>query len=88
MVVEYRSEWDAVPVVDDTAVVDEHWQELRSDRMNGLPESYMPTAMSTRQIPPQARIMVWVLVVMLISATASGICLTYGPAELFSFLRK
>lgn len=79
------AEYDAVPDGRDAAEVDPHWQELHQP--GALPTSYLPPSM-----PGQARGWrrgaAWVLIVLLVSATAGGVCLTYGPGELFALFRS
>jgi hypothetical protein len=75
----WRTEYDDVP--DGTGrEVDPHWLDLQ--RGNGLPPSYMPNSVPGVQAPWR-RMVALVLLVMLVGATAGGICLTYGPDELF-----
>ena len=79
----HRSEYDGVPDAVDAPEVDPHWQELQVTGL--LPRSYLPAAMPG----PQAawrRAAAWVLIALLLTVTAGGICLTYGPAELFRLL--
>ena len=79
----YRSEYDDVPDAAGVREVDPHWRELQIS--STLPTSYLPAAMPG----PQARwrrTAAWVLIVMLLTVTAGGVCLTYGPAELFRLL--
>jgi hypothetical protein len=66
-----------VPPVDPDATVDPHWLELRQANW-GLPESYMPPAMGGSHAP-WVRLPSWVLIGIFMTATALGICLTYGP---------
>lgn len=78
----YRSEWDSVPADVEGWEVDPHWLELQHG--SGLPESYMPSSVAG----PQARwrrVVAVIILLGLIGATAAGICLTYGPHELFHF---
>jgi hypothetical protein len=70
--------------VEADAEVDPYWQQLLG-RTSDLPTSYQPASMAVRARGWQ-RVAAWTLLVMLVSATAGGICLTYGPAELFAVL--
>ena len=70
--------------VDVDAEVDPHWQELLG-RTSDVPTAYQPASMAVRAQGWQ-RVATWTLLVMLVSATAGGICLTYGPYELFAVL--
>ena len=74
-----------VPDGRDAAEVDPHWQELQ--RPGTLPSSYLPPSMPG-QVHGWRRGAAWVLIVMLTSATAGGVCLTYGPDELFALFRS
>ena len=82
-----RPEYAAVPDGRDAAEVDPHWQDLQRLPAGALPAAYLPPSM-----PGQAtgwrRGAAWVLIVMLVSATAGGVCLTYGPGELFALFRS
>ena len=65
--------------------VDPHWLALLSG--SALPTSYLPPTTGG----PQTRwrkAAAWVLIGMLTTTTAGGICLTYGPAELFRLLAR
>jgi len=76
-----------VPAVAEDAEVDPHWLDLVGGGVSALPRSYVPAAMSG----PTARwrrTAAWTLIVMLVSATAGGICLTYGPDELFRLVGR
>ena len=79
----HRSEYDTVPDAADVREVDPHWQQLQ--RPGVLPSAYLPPAMPGRQ-GPWRRAVAAALLVLLLSATAGGVCLTYGPAELFALL--
>lgn len=70
-----------VPDAGPDAVVDPHWQDLQLG--SGLPTAYLPTT-TGGPIAPWRRVAAWVIIVLLVSVTAAGICLTYGPAELFT----
>ena len=76
----HRPEYDAVPTADGADGPDPHWQELQL--RTKLPASYLPPSMPGQQTGWR-RGAAWVLIVMLTSAAAGGVCLTYGPAELF-----
>lgn len=76
----HLAEYDQVPDAADVREVDPHWQELQVTGL--LPRSYLPATMPGPQAPWR-RVAAWVLIIMLVSATTGGICLTYGPAELF-----
>ncbi len=81
----YRTEYDQVPAVPADAEPDPHWTTLAEGRTTLLPGSYMPPPMGG----PQARwrrVSAVVIITMLTSATAGGVCLTYGPGELFKLL--
>lgn len=69
-----------VPSADQSAVLDPHWLEMRGGSST-LPHAYLPPAMSGSH----ARWSRWIavgLVAMFVSATAAGVCLTYGPQPL------
>ena len=70
-----------VPDVAQDAEPDPHWQELRA--ATGLPTAYLPGVMGS-PLRGWRRPAAWVLVVMFLSATSGGICLTYGPHLLAS----
>ena len=79
----HRSEYDEVPDAADVREVDPHWQELQV--RGALPAAYLPPGMPG----PQARwrrVAALGLVALLVTATAGGVCLTYGPDELFRLL--
>ncbi|MDQ6650851.1 MAG: hypothetical protein M3Z02_12160 [Actinomycetota bacterium] len=65
-----------VPPVDGSACVDDAW--LRSRAGSLLPPAYMPPAMGGAH-PGWMRIAAWTLIAIFLTATTSGICLTYGP---------
>ena len=50
-----------------------------------LPAYYLPATMPT-QVSGWRRAAAWTVVVMLVSSASAGICLTYGPDELFRVL--
>jgi hypothetical protein len=54
---------------------DPHYLELL--RGSKLPEAYLPPMMSGPQ-KPWIRIWAAILIVLLVGATAAGVCLTYG----------
>lgn len=68
--------YDQVPDPDAEAEVDPHWLQLRGE--SPLPLIYMPPAM-TGAHAPWLRVMALVLISVFVAATATGICLTYGP---------
>lgn len=72
-----------VPDPDPDAVPDPLLDGLRAD--GPLPSYYLPAAMPT-QVSGWRRVAVWTVVVMLVSAASAGICLTYGPEELWAAL--
>lgn len=77
---------DALPPIDNAgpdAVIDPNWQRLLAD--NPLPAYYLPAAMPA-QVSGWRRVAAWTTIVMLVSAASAGICLTYGPDELWRFL--
>jgi len=82
----YRSEYDEVPAVPLDAEVDPHWAELAPTRPDQVPQSYLPAAMAGRQ-PTWRKASAVVLIAMFVAATTGGVCLTYGPGELFALLR-
>ena len=51
-----------------------------------MPQSYLPAAMPGRQ-PTWRKASAVVLITMFVTATTGGVCLTYGPGELFALLR-
>lgn len=82
--VAYRSEYDEVPAAAVDAEPDPHWSELLQ-RTSSVPTSYLPASMAGPQ-PRWRRVSAVIVLVMLTTVTAGGICLTYGPAELFELL--
>jgi len=80
---QHRTEYDEVPDAGEVAGLDPHWQELL--RPGSLPTAYLPPAMAGRQTGWR-RTAAWVLIGALVTVTAGGVCLTYGPAELFRLL--
>ena len=81
------SEYDHVPAVPRDAEVDPHFAELTAGRASLLPASYMPAAMPGEH-PRWRRVSAVVLITMFTSATAGGVCLTYGPGELIALLQR
>ena len=79
----FRTEYDEVPDAADVPEVDPHWLELRG--ATTLPTSYLPPGMPGPQ-PRWRKAAAWGLIALLTTATAGGVCLTYGPAELFRLL--
>lgn len=82
---EHRTEYDRVPDARDVREVDPHWQDLL--RPGTLPASYLPPSMPGPQ-SAWRRGAAWLLIAALVTATAGGVCLTYGPAELFRLLGR
>ena len=81
----HRPEYDAVPDGRDAAEQDPHFAELQL--RTALPASYLPPSMPGQQTGWR-RGAAWALIVLIGSATAGGICLTYGPGELFRLLAQ
>jgi hypothetical protein len=73
----------AVPDACDDAVVDPNLIGLYATSQ--LPSFYAPDSMPT-QVTGWRRGAVWTIIVMLLSAAGAGICLTYGPEELWRAL--
>ena len=82
-----RPEYDEVPAVPTDAELDPHWAELTAGRTSLLPLAYLPSAMPGVQTGWR-RYAAIVVIAMLVSATAGGVCLTYGPGELISLVRR
>ncbi len=82
----HRSEYDEVPAVPRDAELDPHWAELAPSRPDLVPASYLPAAMPGEQ-PAWRKASAVVLIAMFVTATTGGVCLTYGPGELFALLR-
>ncbi len=80
----YRNEYDEVPVAGD-GEVDGHWLELQHTT-SLVPTSYLPAA-TGGPLHPGYRVVAAVIIAMLVTVTGLGVCLTYGPQELFDFLR-
>lgn len=72
------SDWDAVPEVGPDTVADPYWEQVRGG--SSLPLVYMPPSMPGHR-PGWVRVSVWVLVVVFLTATFLGVCLTYGPGQ-------
>jgi len=83
--VSYRQEYADVPDVRPDAAPDQHW--LRPDQVSQLSAAYLPPSMPGPQ-PRWRKAAAWVLITMFATATTGGICLTYGPYELFSKLAQ
>lgn len=73
-----------VPAAGRDAEVDPHWQRLAAPT-SMVPTSYQPATVAGQQ-RGWRRAAAWVLIAMLLTVTAGGVCLTYGPAELFRLL--
>ena len=80
------SDYDDVPAVPADAVVDPHWQELVKPS-SALPAAYLPPAMPGEQARWR-KVAAVVLLAGLLTTTGAGICLTYGPGELFGVLSR
>lgn len=80
------SEYDDVPAVPVDAVVDPHWQELVKPS-SLLPAAYLPPAMPGEHARWR-KVSAVVVLVGIVTATAGGVCLTYGPGELFALLTR
>ena len=72
-----------VPDAGDHAVPDPNLDRLM--HAGPLPAYYLPATMPT-QVSGWRRAAAWTVVVMLVSSASAGICLTYGPDELFRVL--
>ncbi len=82
----YRSEYADVPAADEDAELDPHWAELaRSTSM--VPAAYLPAAVAGQQ-HGWRRGAAWMLIGLLVTVTAGGVCLTYGPYELFRLFER
>ena len=70
--------YDHVPDAEPDAEPDSHFLELRPASWK-LPDAYMPPAMAG---PHRAwtRKAAWLLILVFLGATISGVCLTYGFA--------
>jgi hypothetical protein len=73
-----------VPAAGRDAELDPHFQELAA-RTSMVPTSYQPATVAGQQ-QGWRRAAAWALIALLVTATAGGVCLTYGPAELFRLL--
>lgn len=80
----YRPEYDDVPAAADDATPDEHWAALLRPT-SAVPTAYLPAIMGGQQTGWR-RVSAWVLLTMLVTVTAGGVCLTYGPSELFDLV--
>ena len=69
-------DYSKVPSADADAEVDPYWLEMRGT--SGLPPTYMPPAMPGRQ-SGTVRAVAVALIAIFVLATATGVCLTYGP---------
>jgi hypothetical protein len=80
----YRPEYEDVP--DGSGLeVDPHWLALQ--RGTSLPTSYLPSIVPGEHAPWR-RVAALILIALLVAATAGGVCLTYGPSELFHLLES
>lgn len=77
--------YDDIPAAPRDAELDPHWSELQQSP-SGVPLAYLPPTMGGPQ-PRWRRVSAVVLLVMLVTVTAGGVCLTYGPAELFELFQ-
>jgi hypothetical protein len=77
----YRSEYADVPSADADAELDPHFADLARPT-SLVPSSYLPAAVAGQQ-SGWRRGAAWVLIALLVTVTAGGVCLTYGPYELF-----
>lgn len=77
------TKWPDVPDAGDDAVPDPNLEALLADGL--LPAYYLPAAMPT-QLGGWRRMAAWTVVVMLVASASAGICLTYGPEELWRYL--
>ena len=73
------------PPLDEDAVVDPHFLRLVNQGASGLPAFYMPPSMPS-QVRGWRRAAVWTVITLLVSSASAGICLTYGPDELWRVL--
>lgn len=80
------SHYDDVPAVQADAVVDPHWQDLVRPA-SGLPAAYLPPSMPGEHARWR-KVAAVVLLVGIVTTTAGGVCLTYGPGELFALLTR
>jgi hypothetical protein len=71
-----------VPDAGPDVPLDPHWLDLRGGSV--LPAVYMPPAMAgLAPRAPWLRTVAVVLVAMFLTATAAGVCLTYGPPHVW-----
>jgi hypothetical protein len=70
--------YEHVPDVAPDAEPDEHWLELRPSDWK-LPVAYLPPAMPGPHASWTRRA-AWLLILIFLGATVSGVCLTYGWA--------
>ena len=76
-----------VPAARADAEIDPYWQQLTASNPGLLPGSFLPPAMPGSHAPWR-RVGAGLLVALLVTATEGGVCLTYGPDELFRLLRS
>jgi hypothetical protein len=72
----HPDEYAHVPNADRDAEVDPHWLELRGS--SALPPTYMPPSMPGTH-SRSVRVTAIVVTAVFLTATAAGVCLTYGP---------
>lgn len=65
-----------VPSAPADAEPDPYWQQLQGDPL--VPVAYMPPAMGGEH-PRWMGWVAWVVIALFVTATASGVCLTYWP---------
>ncbi len=83
----FRREFADVPPAPADATLDPHWQALsRAGSAALLPLSYMPPVMAGAQ-EPWRRAAAVLLIAMFLTATAGGVCLTYGPSHVLQLIR-
>ena len=82
----YRREYADVPAVDAAAELDPHWAEI-AHSTSMVPTAYLPPAVAGQQ-RGWRRGAAWMLIGLLVTVTAGGVCLTYGPYELFRLLER
>lgn len=68
------------PALAEDAVVDPHFAGLLA--AGTLPGYYQPPSMP-RQFDGWRRSVVWVVITLLLTTASAGICVTYGPEELW-----
>lgn len=73
-------DYSHVPSADPDAVIDPNWSQQRSS--GPLPTTYMPPAMGGPR-SPVIRVVALVLIGIFVTASAVGVCLTYGPPGSF-----